>query len=200
MQNKDIQPVIDHFLKRIPLTAEEQEYVRSLVKIRHLLSRQYLVQQGEVCRFESFVTKGFLRSFYVDSKGNDFTLHFAMEDWWISDSASFLREVPATRNIVAVEPTTVLQLDKAAIETLYRQVPVFERFWRIMNENACLAQDERILNAIMLSGAERYEALLYKYPGIEQRLPQKHIASYLGITPVFLSKIRKLPLTGQQKS
>jgi CRP-like cAMP-binding protein len=90
-----------------------------------------------------------------------------------------------------LEPTTVLQLDKVSIEMLYRQVPVFERFWRIMNESACLAQDERILNAIMMSGAARYEALLSKYPGIEQRLPQRHIASYLGITPVFLSKIRK---------
>ncbi|CAG5072490.1 hypothetical protein DYBT9623_04170 [Dyadobacter sp. CECT 9623] len=192
MQNDDFKTIINHFLKRIPLTPEEQEYVCSLIKIRHLLPRQYLVQQGEVCRFESFVVKGFLRSFYVDSKGNDFTLHFAMEDWWISDSASFVREIPATRNIVALEPTTVLQLDKVSIEMLYRQVPVFERFWRIMNESACLAQDERILNAIMMSGAARYEALLSKYPGIEQRLPQRHIASYLGITPVFLSKIRKV--------
>ncbi|MCE7059487.1 hypothetical protein [Dyadobacter sp. CY343] len=100
MQNDDFKTIINYFQKRIPLMPEEQEYVCSLIKIRHLLPRQYLVQ-----------------------------------------------------------------LDKVSIEMLYRQVPVFERFWRIMNESACLAQDERILNAIMMSGAARYEALLSKYPG-----------------------------------
>jgi len=187
----DCQPLVDHILKRISLTKEEQEYFCSLVKVRYLLPRQYLVQEGEICKHESFVVKGFLRSFYYDPKGNDYTLHFAMQDWWISDSTSFIKETPATRNIIAVEQSTVLQLDKVNMELLYNKIPAFERFWRIMNENACMAQDQRILNSITMTGAERYEALLKKYPGIEQHLPQKHIASYLGISPVFLSNIRK---------
>ena len=183
--------ILDHVLRRIDLTEAEQAHFVSLLKIRRLLPRQYLVQQGEVCKYESYVCKGFLRSFYVDEKGNEHTLHFAMEDWWISDSMSLHLQVPATRNIVALEASTLIQIEKNALEQLYLDVPAFERFWRIMEQKAAIAQDQRILNAISMTGAERYEALITKYPTLEQRLPQRHIASYLGITPVFLSQIRK---------
>lgn len=183
--------IIDHVLRRIELTAAEQAHFVSLLKVRKLLPRQYLVQQGEVCQYESYVCKGFLRSFYVDEKGNDHTLHFAMEDWWISDSTSFHLQVPATRNIVALEASVLLQIEKSDLEQLYKDIPAFERFWRILEQKGGIAQDQRILNAISMTGAERYEALITKYPTLEQRMPQRHIASYLGITPVFLSQIRK---------
>lgn len=189
------QSIINHVLKRIHLTKEEQDYFSSLLTIRSILPRQYLVQQGEVCQYESFVCKGFLRSFYMDDKGNDHTLHFAFEDWWITDSTSFLLHEPASRNIVALEHSILLQLDKARLDQLYLNIPAFERFWRIMHQNACMAQDQRILNAISMNGADRYKALIQKYPTLEQHMPQKHIASYLGITPVFLSKIRKAGLS-----
>lgn len=183
--------IIDHVLRRIELTAAEQAHFVSLLKVRRLLPRQYLVQQGDVCQYESYVCKGFLRSFYMDEKGNDHTLHFAMEDWWISDSTSFHLQVPATRNIVALEASVLLQIEKNDLEQLYKDIPVFERFWRILEQKGGIAQDQRILNAISMTGAERYEALITKYPTLEQRMPQRHIASYLGITPVFLSQIRK---------
>lgn len=183
--------ILDHVLRRIDLTEAEQAHFVSMLKIRRLLPRQYVVQQGDVCKYESYVCKGFLRSFYVDEKGNEHTLHFAMEDWWISDSTSFHLQVPATRNIVALETSVLIQIGKAELEQLYLDVPAFERFWRIMEQKAGIAQDQRILNAISMTGAERYEALIAKYPTLEQRLPQRHIASYLGITPVFLSQIRK---------
>lgn len=183
--------ILDHVLRRITLTEAEQKHFCSLLRVRKLLPRQYLVQQGEICNYESYVCKGFLRSFYMDEKGDDHTLHFAMEDWWISDSASFHLQVPATRNIVALEAATLLQIDKESLETLYHEIPAFERFWRIMEQKAAIAQDQRILNSISMTGAERYEALVRKYPTLEQRMPQRHIASYLGITPVFLSQIRK---------
>ena len=99
--------------------------------------------------------------------------------------------VPATRNIVALEASTLLQIDKANLDQLYLDIPVFERYWRIMDEKSGIAQNQRILNAISMTGAQRYEALIQKYPNLEQRMPQKFIASYLGITPVFLSQIRK---------
>ncbi|GGH28916.1 Crp/Fnr family transcriptional regulator [Dyadobacter endophyticus] len=183
--------IIDHVLRRIELTATEQAHFVSILKVRKLLPRQYLVQQGDVCQYESYVCKGFLRSFYVDEKGNDHTLHFAMEDWWISDSTSFHLQVPATRNIVALEASVLLQIEKNDLEQLYKDIPAFERFWRILEQKGGIAQDQRILNAISMTGAERYEALVTKYPTLEQRMPQRHIASYLGITPVFLSQIRK---------
>ncbi|MGG7664842.1 Crp/Fnr family transcriptional regulator [Dyadobacter sp. BHUBP1] len=183
--------ILDHVLRRIELTAGEQAHFVSLLKVRKLLPRQYLVQQGDICRYESYVCKGFLRSFYMDEKGNDHTLHFAMEDWWISDSTSFHLQVPATRNIVALEASVLLQIEKDDLEQLYRDIPAFERFWRILEQKGAIAQDQRILNAISMTGAERYEALITKYPTLEQRMPQRYIASYLGITPVFLSQIRK---------
>ncbi|MCF0040582.1 Crp/Fnr family transcriptional regulator [Dyadobacter fanqingshengii] len=183
--------ILNHASQRINLTEEEQRYFCSLLTVRHLLPRQYLVQQGDICNHESYVCKGFLRSFYMDEKGNDHTLHFAFEDWWITDSTSFLMRVPATRNIVALEASTLLQIDKASLDQLYLDIPVFERYWRIMDEKSGIAQNQRILNSISMSGAERYEALIQKYPNLEQRMPQKYIASYLGITPVFLSQIRK---------
>jgi CRP-like cAMP-binding protein len=163
----------------------------AMLKVRTILPRQYLLQQGDICRYESFVCSGFLRSFFIDGQGKEHTLHFAMEDWWISDLRSFVNQEPATRNIIAVESTVVLQIDLQQRNDLISQVPAFERFWRILNEQAVIAADSRILNDISLQGYERYEALTLKYPGIEQRLPQKHIASFLGITPVFLSQIRK---------
>ncbi|WP_229206195.1 Crp/Fnr family transcriptional regulator [Dyadobacter fermentans] len=183
--------ILGHVQRRIALTPAEQDHFVSLLKIRRLLPRQYLVQQGDICRYENYVCKGFLRSFYVDEKGNDHTLHFAMEDWWITDSTSYHLQVPATRNIVALESSVLLQIEKDDLEQLYRDIPVFERFWRILEQKSGIAQDQRILNAISMTGAERYEALIARYPTLEQRMPQRHIASYLGITPVFLSQIRK---------
>lgn len=183
--------IIRHLQQRISLTTDEQQYFCSLLKVQRLLPRQYLLQEGEVCRYESYVCQGMLRSFYVDDRGNDHTLHFAMEDWWITDLTSFVLQQPASRNIVALEPSFLLQIDRKSLETLFDRIPALERFWRLINERAVMAQDQRILDNIALSGAERYEALLSKYPTLDQRLPQKYIASYLGISPVFLSRIRK---------
>jgi CRP/FNR family cyclic AMP-dependent transcriptional regulator len=185
------QLIISHVLKRIELTEEQQQHFCSLLTVRRLLPRQYLVQQGEVCHHESYVCKGFLRSFYLDEKGNDYTLHFAMEDWWISDSTSFHLEAAAVRNIVALEASTLLQIEKSDLEQLYRDIPACGKIWRVMEHTAGISQDQRIMNSISMTGAERYTALTQKYPTLEQRLPQRHIASYLGITPVFLSQIRK---------
>lgn len=182
--------IIAHVQKRVGLTPEEQRQFTSLLRLRKLLRRQFLVQAGEVCQYESFVVKGCLRSFYQDAKGNEHTLHFAIEDWWISDFGSFLTGTPAKRHIEALEPCILLQIDKSSLEQLYQQVPAFERFFRLLHQNACLAQDQRILDGISLTGAERYEAFLKKYPQLVQRIPQKYLASYLGITPVFLSQIR----------
>lgn len=190
-QANNHQSLLAHIENRIHLNDEERDYVCLVFSFRRLLPRQYLLGQGEICRYESYVCKGFLRSFYVDPEGNEHTLHFAQEDWWISDLRSFLRQEPATRNIIALEPSEVLQIDLQQRQELLKQVPAMERFWRILNENASVAQEQRILNSISMSAAERYHALIKTYPQIEQRLPQKHIASFLGITPVFLSQIRK---------
>lgn len=190
-KDRHLNTLLAHLNKRVMLDEQESEYVCTLFGIRKLLPRQYLLAEGDICRYESYVTEGFLRSFSVDESGNEHTLHFATEDWWISDLGSYLNQQPASRNIVALKNTVLLQIDLAKREELMQKVPKMERFWRILNEKACIAQDQRILNNISMSGMDRYIALRDKYPDIEQHLPQKHIASFLGMTPVFLSQIRK---------
>jgi CRP-like cAMP-binding protein len=184
------QSILAHIARHVSLTAAEQELFISLLGIKRLLRKQFLLQAGDVCRHESYVLEGCLRSFYVDDKGDEHSLHFALEDWWITDLESFLHQTAARVNIEALTPVTVLQLDKASLERLYAEVPAFERFFRILHQNAYLAQNRRILNNISMTGEARYIDLLERYPQLVQRVPQKYIASYLGITPVFLSQIR----------
>jgi CRP-like cAMP-binding protein len=183
--------LLTHVLKRIPLTHDQQNRFRESLRVKHLLPRQHLLYQGEICNYESYVFTGFLRAFHTDNNGIDHTLSFAMEDWWISDFASFFQRAPSSKSIVTLTRSILVQISKDDLEKLYEEIPVFERFWRILHQEFCVAQDQRILNSISMNGSERYEALIKKYPTIEQRLPQKHIASFLGITPVFLSQIRK---------
>nr|WP_294870320.1 Crp/Fnr family transcriptional regulator [uncultured Pedobacter sp.] len=183
--------LLRHIERRISLDSQEKDYICSVFKLRKLLPKQYLLAQGDLCRYESYVCEGLLRSFYVDSRGDEHTLHFALEDWWISDLSSFLKQQPASRNIITLEGSVLLQIDLESREKLIENIPKMERFWRILNESSSMAQDQRLLNSISMSGKERYLALLDLYPHIEQRLPQKHIASFLGVTPVFLSQIRK---------
>ncbi|GAA0523973.1 Crp/Fnr family transcriptional regulator [Chitinophaga japonensis] len=182
--------ILTHVSRHISLTAAEQELFLSLLREKRLLRRQYLLQAGDVCRYDNYVLEGWLRSFYVDDKGEEHTLHFATADWWITDLESFLQETPAEVHIAALTPVTVLQLDKPSLERLYAEIPAFERFFRILHQNAYLAQNRRILNNISMNGEARYLDLLQRYPALVQNVPQKYIASYLGITPVFLSQIR----------
>ncbi len=110
-----------------------------------------------------------------------------------------LQQIPSTRNIIAQEASVVLQIDKINLDQLYKDIPAFERFWRILDQNSAIAQNQRILNSISMNGEALYKTLIQKYPTLEQRLPQKHIASYLGISPVFLSQIRKNLAKGENK-
>jgi CRP-like cAMP-binding protein len=182
--------ILTHVARYVSLSAEEQELFTSLLGIKRLLKKQFLLQAGDICKYENYVLEGCLRSFYVDDKGDEHTLHFALEDWWITDLDSFLHLTPAVVYIEALTPVTVLQLDKSSLERLYREVPAFERFFRILHQHAYLAQNKRILNNISMTGEARYLDLLQRYPQLIQSVPQKYIASYLGITPVFLSQIR----------
>ena len=142
------------------------------------------------------MVRGCLRAFYIDANGFEHNVLFAVEDWWIADLASFLAQTPATLDVEALEDCELLQLDRPALEALYAQVPKLERYFRLMLQNAFVAQQQRILASISAPAEARYRAFRVKYPQLEQRLPQRHVASYLGITPEFLSKIRKQVLAG----
>src|SRR5688572_11223100 len=123
--------IVAHVARYVSLTAAEQELFTSMLTVKRLLRKQLLLQAGDICRHENYVLEGCLRSFFVDDKGDEHTLHFALEDWWITDLESFLHQIPAVVNIEALTPVTVLQLDKPSLEHLYIAVPAFERFFRI---------------------------------------------------------------------
>jgi CRP-like cAMP-binding protein len=133
---------------------------------------------------------GCLRAYYTDDRGIEHAVQFAIEDWWIGDMRSFMTETPAWLNIDALEDTEVLMISKESIDRLYVEIPAFERYFRIRIQNAFIAEQQRIGAGLSKSAEERYLEFIQKYPKMEQRIPQVHIASYLGITPEFLSTIR----------
>lgn len=181
----------DNIKKHITLTEKEQAFFASLLKEKSISKKEFLLRANTICHFETFVVKGCLRNFYIDNEGNEHTTLFATEGWWTGDLYSFITQSPSRYYIEALENTTVLQISKVDMERLYTEVPKFERLFRILLQNAYVAQEERIVQNLSNTAEQRYEAFKLKYPVLEQRIAQKHIASYLGITPEFLSMLRR---------
>jgi CRP-like cAMP-binding protein len=169
------------------------------LRAKKIKRHQFLCEAGEIARYLYFVTKGCLRSYYADENGFEHNVQFAIEDWWIGDMASFLSKKPASLFVEALEDSEVMQIDYPTMEDLYVKIPKLERFFRILLQNAFIAFEQRIISVISKTAEERYLEFINKYPLLEQRLPQIHIASYLGITPEFLSKIRKKILKDSSK-
>ena len=178
-------------LKRISLADGEFERVKTFFIPKKIRKGQFLLRAGEVSRYLAFVEKGCLRQYSIDSKGEEHVVQFAIEDWWISDMYSSLTGAPATYNIDALEDSEVLLLDTALQEKLCTEIPPFERFFRLLLQGSFVAKERRITAALSLSAEEQYLSLLELYPELFQRVPQNQIASYLGITPQSLSRIRK---------
>ena len=178
-------------LKRISLADGEFERVKTFFIPKKIRKGQFLLRAGEVSRYLAFVEKGCLRQYSIDSKGEEHVVQFAIEDWWISDMYSSLTGAPATYNIDALEDSEVLLLDTALQEKLCTEIPPFERFFRLLLQGSFVAKERRITAALSLSAEEQYLSLLEMYPELFQRVPQNQIASYLGITPQSLSRIRK---------
>jgi CRP-like cAMP-binding protein len=179
-----------HVQQRITLTADEFFQCTSLMVARRVRKDAYLLQAGEVSKHLAFVTKGCLRSYSIDKKGQEHILQFAVEGWWISDLYSFLTGKESTFFIDALEESDVLLLDKAGYEKLSAEVPKFEKYWRILLSSNYIATHRRVLATISLSAEERYLQLVEECSSITQRVAQRHIASFLGITPEALSRIR----------
>jgi CRP-like cAMP-binding protein len=177
--------------EKVSLTEEEFEFCKTLFIPKKIRKKQYLLQAGDVCKYTAFVEKGILRSYTVDDKGNEHILQFALEGWWIADMYSFLTGEPSTYDIDALEDTEVLLLTREANEKLYEKVPKFERYFRILIQNSMVAMQRRLSGTLSLSAEGKYLKLTETYPDIIQRVPQHLVASYLGITPETLSRIRK---------
>lgn len=183
--------LIKNLSKHISLDREEIILLTSAYKPKHLKKKEFLLHQGEVSRFENFVSKGCLRAFNVNDKGEEHIVQFAVEDWWVGDMYSFLTGTPSTLYIEALEDCELLQIDRPGLEELYLKLPKLERFFRILIQNAFIASQNRVLSSMSKTADERYLEFIRKYPNIEQRVSQYQIAAYLGVTPEFLSRIRK---------
>jgi CRP-like cAMP-binding protein len=182
--------ILSNVARHIALDPDEKEYFLSLLEFRTLKKREYLLKAGQSCNMISFVVSGALRAFYRDRDVNEATIMFAVPGWWITDMPCFVNGDPAMLSIEAIEDSAVLQLTKENMDTLFVKVPKFERFFRILMQNAYIREQLRVLQNLSLTAEERYNNFLRKYPAIASQVTQKNIASYLGITPEFLSAIR----------
>jgi CRP-like cAMP-binding protein len=183
--------VLKNINKHISLDTDEISYFTSLLKEKSVSKRGMILKDGQVCKEISFVKSGALRAYYRDKTGKESTIMFAITDWWVTDMFCFVNEQPAMLNIEAIEDSVVLQLLKADLDKLYIKIPKFERFFRIIMQNAYIREQLRVIQNLSLPANERYNLFLSKYPEIVKQVKQKQIASYLGITPEFLSMLRR---------
>jgi CRP-like cAMP-binding protein len=183
--------ILNNVAKHIRLDKTEEGFFISLLQHKSIRRRDYLLKQGEICKTENFIIKGCLRTYSIDENGFEHIVMFGIEDWWVGDLYSFLTATPANFFIDALEDTEILQISKQNLDLLYEQVPKFERFFRLIIQNAFIAQQHRINQNLAFTAEQRYIEFTKKYPYFEQRIPQKQVAAYLGITPVFLSMLRR---------
>ncbi|GAB4021118.1 Crp/Fnr family transcriptional regulator [Spirosoma koreense] len=179
-----------HISRLVTLTEEEFGLLKTMFIPKKLRRKQYILQEGDVCKYVIFVDKGMLRSYTVDTKGAEHIVQFAPEGWWISDMYSYLTGEPSEYNIDALEDAELLLLEQTNMERMLSSIPKMERFFRITLQNNYIATHRRIVTTLSQSAEEKYDEFVARYPDIVQRVPQHMIASYLGITPAFLSRIR----------
>lgn len=182
--------LLNNIARYIHLTDEEKAAFIAHLKPFHIKRKQFILTEGETCRNSVFVTEGCLRGFTVDKNGIEHVLSFAPPGWWIADMYSLISQKPGILNIEALEDTEAIILSKAGQEELYHEVPKFERFFRILTENSLVANQQRIVDNMSLTAEERYSIFCKRYPTLIDHLPQKQIASYIGVTPEFFSRMR----------
>ena len=182
--------LIAHISQHISLTDRERTILLSKISERHYLKGHYILQHGDICKTSNFITKGAVKAFYLDSVGKEHVMTLALENWWTGDLSSFLTQMPAAYNIQCVEPTTVIQINYEDRAELLRELPKLDKYFRIIIEKAYVATQDRIVRNFALTAKERYIHFSQTYPEHLIRFPQYMIASYLGITKEFLSKIR----------
>jgi CRP-like cAMP-binding protein len=186
----EFESILTNVSKSISLNTNEIEYFLSLLKIEKVPKKSYILKEGQLCDKITFVCNGILRAYYADSNDKQSTIMFAVEDWWITDMYCFLNARAAMLFIEAVDNSTVIHLSKSSLDNLYAKIPKFEKFFRIIMQNAYVREQLRTIQNLSLTAEERYENFLKKYPQVAKQVTQKHIASYLGITPEFLSVLR----------
>ena len=182
--------IIKYFDKYLPLGDNEKEALISRLTERKIKRKQYILQEGDTCKYFSFVVEGCFKTYGVDHSGKEHNLLFTAENDWLTDIDSLHKERPSKLFIEALEPSVILQISKGDLWYLYSNYPKFDRNFRVIIEDKYIELQNRLLQTFSTTAYERYESFLEQYPNLANRLPNTQIASYLGITPEFLSKIR----------
>jgi len=185
-----MEKIIKHFDKYLPLGDNEKEALISRLKERKIKRKQYILQEGDICKYFTYVVDGCFKMYGMDNSGKEHNLLFTAEDDWIADIDSLHKERPSKLYIEAVEPSVILQISKGDLWYLYTNYPKFDRNFRVIIEDKYIELQNRLLQTFSTTAYQRYESFLEQYPNLAYRLPNTQIASYLGITPEFLSKIR----------
>lgn len=180
-----------NFNKKVPLSQEEESLIKTCLIPKKLRKKQYLLQEGDVCKSFAFIEKGALKAYSLDHNGNEHIIQFGLEGWIIADLYSFLTGEPATYNIDAIEDAELVLVSKSAHEELLQKLPKYETFTRLNITGAYIAMQKRITSIISSPLEERYANFTALYPDIVQRVPQHMIAAYMGLTPETLSRIRR---------
>lgn len=179
-----------HIEQKVQLTSTEREQIASFFRFKKLRKRQFLLQEEEVCRDFTFISQGLLKSYSLDEKGNENINLFGWEGWWIADFQSFLFQTPATLAIEAIEDCELLLLSRVNYDQMLDEVPVMERYFRLVYEKSLATKDQRLVYAQTYSAEEKYLHLMETYPELVKRIPQSLLASFLGLTPETFSRIK----------
>jgi CRP-like cAMP-binding protein len=185
-----LQVIRKHLERFIDISDDAWEYYISFVSIKNYPAKTKILVPGDFSNFEAYVLNGLLRLYVIDENNQEVTIHFAKEDWWVGDMNSFLNNKPSQFYIETIEPTTLASISFENKEMIYKKFPIFERCYRLIFQKTHFALMERLIGILSKTAEVRYQSFIEKYPDIQQRVAQHYIASYLGITPVFLSKIR----------
>jgi CRP-like cAMP-binding protein len=180
-----------HFKERVPLTEEEEAFIKNYLTVKKLRKKQYLLQEGDVCKCVGFVEKGALRLYRVNEDGSEHIVRFALDGWFMTDLYSFLTNEPSTYNIDAIEDSQLVLITRSASDELRKRSSKYQEFIFQETSEAYIQLLRRLTSIISLSLEERYTELTAKFPDIVQRVPQHMLASYMGLTPETLSRVRK---------
>ncbi len=184
-------PLIEYFNRILPLDEKEIAFVEEVFKERRVKKRQFILQEGEICKHNTYVLEGCFRMYLIDPNGKEHNLQFAIENWWIGDIRSFHSNTPSKLNVEAIENSIILQVKKEDQLKLFTDYPKFNQIFRVLAENAMVGLQRRVLHNISSTAEERYLDFLERHPNLFNRISNVQIASYLGVTPEFLSTIRK---------
>lgn len=185
--------LLQSIAKYIQLTTEEENFFLSLLQTKKVKKKQFVFQEGDTNNSVKFVLAGLLRLYSVDKNGYEHIIQFAPVGWWIGDLKSYQAQQPGTLFIDAIEETELIEIPRSAMDQLFEEVPKFERFFRILAENALASYQQRLAANLSLPAKERFACFVEQYPSLLPQLSQKYIASYIGVTPEFLSKMLNQP-------